>query len=127
MFLNKNEALNSKDICNLFAKNFEFVYLQAKSTFFHQSNLDHETEFQISVDEITSVVQKMKKKISVGPDGLSAYFINMCSTFISQPLMILFNQSLREDHCLQSGKNLLLHLFLKMATSVIYLIIGRLQ
>ena len=55
MFLNNNEALNCKDICNMFDK-----------------YPDNEIELQISLDEITSVIKKMKKKTSVGPDGLSA-------------------------------------------------------
>ena len=94
MFLNDKFSKNSKETCNLFVKSFELVYLQNKSTFYHQLHLSSELEFFISVDDVKKAIKSLENQNTTGPDGLSELFIKQCSDTIIFPLLLLFNKSL---------------------------------
>lgn len=98
MFLNNFKSNNAKSTCNLFARNFELVYLQAESSFFHQLLLNDELDFTISHDEIVSTILGLKEKKSIDPDGLSSFFVKKCISSIVAPLYLLYNKSLRLGH-----------------------------
>ena len=79
MFFEDLSSKNGKQTCDLFAKNFELVYLQNKSTFHHQLNLSFEQDLDITVDDIKKSVKALENKNTIGPDGLSEFFIKECS------------------------------------------------
>lgn len=94
VFFNNEFSQNGKSACNLFAKNFELVYLNANSSFQHQLYLNGELDFTISREEIALTIKNLKESNSVGPDGLSALFVKNCSSSIVEPLYYLYQQSL---------------------------------
>ena len=75
MLLQNEKSNSTKTTCNLFARNFEFVYLQADTSFTHQLLLNSELDSTISIEEITSTIISLKEKFSIDPDGLSSFFI----------------------------------------------------
>lgn len=98
MFLHNEKSHNTKDTCNLFARNFESTYLVAESSFSHQLLLNNELDFTISVDEVVSKISSLREKKSVDPDGLSSYFVKNCINSIVKPLHLLYNKSLILGH-----------------------------
>lgn len=98
MFLNETKSNSNIGACNLFAKNFELVYLQSNLSFSHQLLLNNELDFTIGVKEIEAAINNLKESNNVGPDGLSAYFVKSCMNTIVKPLYLLYNQSLVLGH-----------------------------
>ena len=62
---------------------------------------------------------QLKEKRTVGPDGLSSYFVKRCVKSIASPLLLLFNKPLVSGIIRLDWKKLLLHLFLKQVMSMI--------
>lgn len=51
--------------------------------------------FSISEDSIINKILKLEDNISPGPDGLPAFMLKKCSSYLSYPLYLLFNESLK--------------------------------
>lgn len=94
MFFGDKVASSSKGICNLFAKNFELVYLTNPSKFYHSIYYGNNLDITINETDIINAITKLKNKVSLDPDGLCAFFVKSCSSSISTPLLALFKQSL---------------------------------
>ena len=62
MFFRNVKSENAKSTCNLFARNFELIYLQSESSFVHQLLLNNNLDFTISLYDITSTILQLKNK-----------------------------------------------------------------
>lgn len=98
MFLHDVKAKSKEEVCNLFARNFELVYVNANSNFYHELCISDDVNLLIDTDDIISAIGNMKNSASVGPDSIPACFIKMCKSTISKPLLYLYNLSLRNGH-----------------------------
>lgn len=77
MFL-KNQQLLIEKIFATYLQKTEFLYLQANN-FHHQIFLDGELEFSIDTDDTMIAI---KNKTSIGPEELSAYSVEKCTSNI---------------------------------------------
>ena len=78
MFFRDVKSNNTKSSCNLFARNFELIYLQSESSFLHQLLLNNDLDFTISLEDITTTIMQLKDKKTIRPDGLSSFFVKRC-------------------------------------------------
>ena len=58
------------------------------------ARMDGLSTITCSSEEVASIIQSLKVKSASGPDGISTQMLKICSSFISQYLSLLFNQSL---------------------------------
>ena len=93
-FFNNKFSKSGKEPCNLFARNFELVYLNNHSSFYLQLHLTYEQDFHITIDDILKAIKSLENKNTTGPYGLSEFFIKQCSNTLLLPLFLLFNKSL---------------------------------
>ena len=95
MYLNGDKVCTTNEICELFAKRFNSVYENSSSPFLFEIHtppvINH---FVITTEEVTRAINGLKNKTSIGPDGLPARFLKKCVSSLSEPLCLLFNQSL---------------------------------
>ena len=68
-------ANSSGKICNLFAKNFELVYLQNTSHFYHSIHFSENHNTYISDDDVIRAISKSKNKYTPDPDNLCQFLI----------------------------------------------------
>ena len=88
-------TISSGKICNLFAKNFELVYLQNTSYFYHSIHFSKNLDTDGEDDIIRVMLCILKNKSIPDPDNLCVSLIKSCAFFTSEPLVTLFNQSIR--------------------------------
>lgn len=101
MFLHDKKSTNKREVCDLFARNFELAYLNSGTRFCHQLYISDDCDIIISLNDIINALKNMKNKMSLGPDGVPAFFIKKCVNTISKPLLLLFNLSLKNG-CMPS-------------------------
>ena len=83
----------------MFADYFKTCYVPDTSFSFNTDDFeisDFSHIFNISPAIVNDKLIKMKGKLCVGPDGISAHFIKFCSSHMSLSLSIIFNKSLND-------------------------------
>ncbi|XP_058828267.1 uncharacterized protein LOC131688131 [Topomyia yanbarensis] len=103
MIRDAKEASSTKDICDLFRKQFSSVFTYDKLNSSEISTavlrvpcgLPIGQHPRITSDAVITACRKLKKSCNVGPDGIPAIVLKQCSTSLATPLSCLFNDSLR--------------------------------
>lgn len=98
MFLNDKEANNGREVVEVFSDYFASVYVDD-----HENNLyrykGQVNNYDIncpkfSVSDIFNKISKIPDKLNLGPDGIPNVLIKNCLYSLSQPLTLLFNNSM---------------------------------
>ena len=98
MYYQETELTDSQAIVNHFADYFSSVFTcdnsHSDSVFVCDKGSDITNvlhNFVISDCDINRAVKKIKPNLTMGPDGVPAFFIKDCVTCLLQPLCFLFN------------------------------------
>ena len=105
MFLGDSSSNCPQNTCNLFARQFASVFTNSTVSV-------HETEAALrfvpenvcdinvtgfSEVEVQSAMKKLKPSAAAGPDGIPSLVLKNCACSLSEPLKIIFNQSLAQE------------------------------
>lgn len=97
MFLDDTIASDGLSIANLFADHFSTVYTRGgvlqNASYICQAPVDL-SSISVGISELHSAIDKMKNKLSTGPDGIPSHFIKKCVSTLVYPLHCLFRLSL---------------------------------
>ncbi|XP_055387804.1 uncharacterized protein LOC129616266 [Condylostylus longicornis] len=94
-------ASDIQSTCNLFAKYFESVYEKSNIS----QSLDYNGDvhqvldlgyLQLTYGDVYDKISQSDHNISTGPDGIPNSVLKNCISSISEPLLIIFNRSLKE-------------------------------
>lgn len=97
MFLDDKSTYNSNEIANLFAKKLSSVYSKHVVVPPKFSNVRsiHLDAINIEEDEVLFKLSQLNGREGSGADCLLPLILKKCCLAISQPLTLLFNESLR--------------------------------
>lgn len=97
-----NVLYNSPDsIVEVFSEYFSSVYLPVENnsnvnTILQTTpNLNLNSNFVITENDIIKAIRKLKNKMTSGPDQIPSFLVKDCAIIIAIPLCILFNLSLK--------------------------------
>lgn len=102
IYLDNKTASSGEDVCNIFAEFFQSVYVKPTTVNYipHSvSNCPNNRSLSnifISHEKIVQLLCEINTRSSPGPDGIHPVLIKSCAYYLSEPLFILFNASLRQ-------------------------------
>ena len=105
IFLNNSEALNSRDICNHFAKISNLFIYRLNQIFTINCTWMIILSLKSLLTQLLFYIDKMKNKKSIGADCSSAYFLKSCSDLIAFPFSIHLTSHWEWGVCHRFGKN----------------------
>lgn len=98
---NDEELHNPQDIVEAFSRLFEQAFPHSEPNDTIDIDLNIGVNFpslnvnNLSEEEITDSIKKLKNKMTSGPDCIPSFLIRDCAYVLCQPLKILFNLSLK--------------------------------
>lgn len=93
----KNEiSENMRDTANLFAKHFSSVYASHNPSSPSQCNNNCNNYFELTANDIKIIISNLDPNKTNSPDGIPAIFYKQTIDNIVEPLLHIFNTSLRE-------------------------------
>ena len=98
MFFEGTSAHTEEDIAKLFSSHFELLFCSGDTSSFNaaciQQGIFDDMEIEINERDINSAIYNLKAPNSISPDGISGSFIKQFASYLSKPLLYLFNLSL---------------------------------
>ena len=100
----KNEFKHDKkDICKLFKEFFQTVYEEPQTTIAENfsdipNSSDYLTDIIINRDDLLNELKNLDKNKGPGPDGIPTMFLKNIANYIVDPLLTIFNYSLKEGY-----------------------------
>jgi len=100
MHLHELSADTGEGIVNLFSDHFKTIYSydneQSSDSDLNYDILTHKVfdNFNLSFDEVLNGLLSLKDSLSAGPDDIPVVFIKNLATDLTEPLLIIFNESL---------------------------------
>lgn len=99
MTFDNKKASNIKETTNLFADFFSKVYVKVENADSETTETNDNTfdipHLTLNQQNVENAMAKLNDTLDFGPDGLPSLFIKRCASFLSVPVTIIFNHSLR--------------------------------
>ena len=98
VMFNDSEFADPQLIVDTFAGYFKSTYTNAKFSFNQDdivSNIPTLNITKICDTDVISAIKKLKSNLTAGVDNIPSFFVKDCSSALTEPLLLIFNSSLK--------------------------------